>query len=639
MSPTQSRILRSLIPFALQVALQACSSPALDTSAKAAPTVAQPTNPAIETIVLMGTNDIHGALGPMKLKTKDSDETAYEKGGMTWLAGYIKLLRQEYGSRLLVLDAGDEFQGSIESNTLKGAPMVQFFNTVGINGATLGNHEFDFGQDTLKLRMSEAKYPYVMSNIVEKSTGKRPEFPNTVPHLLLQAGRVKVGVIGLSTRDTPVTTIPDNVKNLDFTDLAEATLREAKALRAKGAQLITVLAHVGQECELPPIVKNQIHKAGEVASDCNKANELSQFLNKLPAGTVDAVITGHSHTLVHHWINGIPVIESGSRGHQFHLIYLDYDLATGKLLADQTRIEGPVPICPKIFKNQGECNGDRQAPKNGRGSLVTPKFRGQEVQEDQQVAQILAPVFASAEVRKNQVVGQAARRIDHPRQSESELGNLLTDALREATGADVALMNSGGIRAPIEAGAIKYGDVFQALPFENTAEVIQVTGKELRQILRVAESGARGYFPVSGVQMRLVGNQYEVSGNDLNHDGRIDPWEVDRLVNVRLSDDKPIVDQKTYRLATVDFLVMGGDDFGWVMKPIPKKRITSAAGPNGENLLIRDVLIQYLGRHQPINTVQAPLVDPAHPRFEFGPPVAKARRGAKKRPAGRRKHG
>ncbi len=617
--------------------LQSCSSPALDTSAKTVPTAAQPADSSIETVVLMGTNDIHGALAPMKLKTKDADETAYEKGGLTWLAGYVRLLRQEYGSRLLVLDAGDEFQGSIESNSQKGAPVVQFFNAVGLNAATLGNHEFDFGQDALKLRMSEAQYPYVMSNIVEKATGKRPEFPNTVPHLLLQAGRVKVGIIGLSTRDTPVTTLPDNVKNLDFTDLAEATLREAKALRAKGAQIVTVVAHVGQECELPPIVKNQIHKAGESASDCSRRDELSQFLNKIPPGTVDAVITGHSHTLVHHWINGTPVIESGSRGHQFHLIYLDYDLKNGKLLADQTRIEGPVPVCPRIFRNQGECNGDRQAPKNGRGSLVTPKFRGQEVQEDTQVAQLLVPVFAAAETVRNRVVGQAARRIEHQRQSESEFGNMLTDAIREATGADVALMNSGGIRAPIEAGPIKYGDIFQSLPFENSISVLQVSGKELHQILRVAESGARGYFPVSGVQMRLVGNQYEVSGNDLDHDGKIEPWEVDRLVNVRLMDGSPISDKKTYRLATVDFLVSGGDDFGWVMKPIPKKRITQASGPGGTNLLVRDVLVQYLERHQPVNTAQAPLIDPAHPRFEFGPPVAKVRHGGKKRSGGRRR--
>lgn len=610
-----------LILFILPLAflISACSTPAPDTSARpGGPVIA--TDPNIETVVILGTNDIHGALPPMQLKTKD-DGTSYERGGAAYLASYLRILKAEYGDRLLLLDGGDEFQGSIESNSEKGAPMVQFLNTVGITAAAIGNHEFDFKQDALRLRMAEAKYPYLAANITDKSTGKRPDYPNFMPSMLVQTGRVKVGIIGLSTRETPVTTIPENVRGLEFTDLAAATQREAKSLRAKGAQVVVIVGHVGQSCDISPSTKNQIRKEGDTVGDCDKSDEVYQLLSSIPRGTVDAMVSGHSHTIVHHWINGVPVIQSGSRGHQFHLLYLEYNVATKKVLADQTRIEGPVPVCPRIFRNQGDCNGDRPAPKNGRGSLVKPQFRGQDIAEDPTVALLLTPVFERAQRLKEKVVGEAARKVEHARTTESELGNAVTDAIRESVKADVAIMNAGGIRAPIERGPITYGEVFQTLPFENVVSILTVSGKELRSILRVAESGARGFFPTSGLRLKIIGPQYEASGTDLDNSKKIEPWEIDRLVEVRLEDGTPLSDKKMYKLAIVDFLVMGGDDFDWVMSQIPKSRIQLTA-----SAAIRDVMIDYLAKHSPLNSETKPLVKPADPRITFvAPPPPKKR--------------
>src|SRR5690606_32046649 len=116
----------------------------------------------------------------------------------------------------------------------------------------------------------------------------------------------------------------------------------------------------------------------------------------------------------------------------------------------------------------------------------------------------LAPVFERSETLKRKVVGHAARPVEHNRFGESEMGNFLTDAIRDYLKADVALMNSGGIRAGFESGPITYESLFRVLPFDNSVSLLRVSGRELRNILRIAENGARGFFPVSGLKLRVI---------------------------------------------------------------------------------------------------------------------------------------
>jgi len=586
-----------------------------------------PQKSGTETVYILGTNDIHGSLAPIPAKTREEEGTApvpYTRGGAAILATQIRILRQELGSKLLHLDAGDEFQGSVESNAEEGAPMVQFFNAVGLNAAAVGNHEFDFGPEgpegtqgdplgALKKRMSEAKYVYVASNIVKKSNGSMPSFPNMVPHTLLQAGSLKVGVIGLSTLDTPVTTRAAFVRDLAFTDLKEATLREADALRKEGAQIIVITAHVGLKC-LPGRAKasHSVRKPNDPQGECGEKDELVRLLKSLPSGTVDAVVAGHSHQVVHHWVAGVPVIQAGTRNQVFNLLSITYDWNQKKVLHEESRIEGPIPVCEQFFKNQKDCDGDRPAPKDGRGPLIQAKFRNKSISPDPAVMALLEPVFARSEVQKKQVLAQAVQPIEHTRTAESPLGNLVSDAIRKSVQTDFALVNSGGLRAPIEAGPITFEALFRTLPFDNSIAVLNVNGKELKNILRVAESGSRGFFPVSGLRLRLIDPQYDAPSNDLDKNGRIDPWEINRLIEAKTLQGQSIRDDHWYTLATIDFLVTGGDDLGWAMSQIPADRVQLAAGG-----LIRDVVQNYLAELKTVNTAENPLVLPKQPRMTF----------------------
>jgi 5'-nucleotidase len=337
-----------------------------------------------ETVAIVGTNDIHGAIVPLSLKTRDAagvPSTSYEAAGVSVLATYIRRLRNEFGDHLVWLDAGDQFQGSLESNTTRGGPMVAFFNDIGLSASAIGNHEFDFGVPNLEARMKEAHYPYLDANIVEKKSGKVVNFPNSQSHFVVQTGHLKIGVIGLSTRETPTTTRPDNVKNYRFTSLKETTLREADELRQEGANIVVIVAHAGLFCDLSHQPEDRIRSVEDVQGDCDpKKGEIVDLLNSLPHGTVDAVVSGHTHSVVHHWVNGVPVIQGGVSGKNINVIYLTYDISQRHLMTDQTRIEGPIPVCEFVFQNRKDCNGDIQDAH--RGPLVPSIFRGEPIHAD-----------------------------------------------------------------------------------------------------------------------------------------------------------------------------------------------------------------------------------------------------------------
>ncbi len=649
----RARRLSILSSFAFLAAISSCSTPHANHSSEI--DQSPKSSEDIETITVLGTNDIHGGIAPLELKSREAQGVApihYEAGGVAYLASYVKKLRSELGDRLIWLDGGDEFQGTIESNLNHGAAMVSFFNAAGLNAAAIGNHEFDFGAEpavathsdpmsALKNRMREAHYPYLAANIYNRESGKLEPFPNTYPSQIFQAGRIKVGVIGLSTLDTPTTTRPENIQTLQFGDFKDATLREAKKLREQGANVVLITAHAGLFCDLsrtPPghILRKQTDPQGE----CDGNQEIVHLLKALPSGTVDGVVSGHTHSVVYHYVAGVPVIEGGANGRYFNLIHLAYDLKQKKLLSERTTIEGPIPVCPMVFKNQGDCNGDRPAPSIGRGPLVRPTFRREEIKADPHVQSAIAPAIDAAKKSKNEVYGKAARPLEHVRERESPLGNLVADAVRQSAKTDFAIMNSGGIRAPIEQGPITYGEIFRTSPFENSIIVLTITGKQLKQILRVGESGSRGFHPVSGLKLRLISPEADAPADDLDGDGKISPWEINRLLEVQTSNGNSIDDRKEYTVAMIDFLVSGGDDYGWIMRQIP------AAHRKPTGILAREAIanrIRQLSaefeKEGGINSVEHPLIDPSAPRMVFEKPKASKSKKGKKRKSHRHKKG
>jgi 5'-nucleotidase/UDP-sugar diphosphatase len=200
-----------------------------------APPGEDPTNAGgQENLTILYTNDEHGWM-----------EGENSGGGA---ANLIGLWRQQEGystqKNFLILSGGDNWTGPAVSTWFQGQSMVEVMNSMGYASSTIGNHEFDFGLQNLVQRLREAQFPYLSANILSKKDGKVPEDLGIQPYALLTAGAVKVGVIGLTTRQTPDITNPNVTGDLKFEDYAAALRQYVPPLRAAGAQVIVVTSHV-----------------------------------------------------------------------------------------------------------------------------------------------------------------------------------------------------------------------------------------------------------------------------------------------------------------------------------------------------------------------------------------------------------
>src|SRR6185503_20715028 len=252
------------------------------TAAAAATAFVQPSFPAgTRFLRIIGTNDFHGALEPRP------DPSGVRRGGAAYVGAAIDRARRECAPscETLVLDGGDMFQGTPASNLSYGRPVVDYYNRMGYAAAALGNHEFDWGVDSLRARMRQAKYAILGAN-VRYTDGRDVEWIRN--DTIVTRGRTRIGIIGLSTVNTPTSTRASNVVGLRFDDPAPIVDSIGPALRKRGANFIVVIAHAGAQC------------GRDGATEC--AGEIMNFARNLET-KVDAIVSGHSHSLINTDVN------------------------------------------------------------------------------------------------------------------------------------------------------------------------------------------------------------------------------------------------------------------------------------------------------------------------------------------------
>jgi 5'-nucleotidase len=502
------------------------------------------------TISIVGTNDLHGALERLPL-----------------FAGFVANLRAARaadGGGVVLVDGGDLFQGTLESNLGEGADVVKVYNYLGYAGVAIGNHEFDYGPEgpaatatgptddprgALKARAREARFPFLASNIVDNATGSRIIWPNVPGSTMIEVAGVKIGIIGASTELTPHTTMPANFAGLRISPPAQAITEHATALRAQGARVIVATTHIGAICK-------QFDQPDDTSS-CDKREELFRLLHDLPRGTVDVVVAGHTHAGMAHRIDGVAVIESYASGRAFGRV--DVTVGPDGKITD-VHIDKPHLMCA-VDKNGNPVPVADCHPGEYEGKPVTP---------DPEVQKIVDAALARAGERRQErlgvVLGDVVRRAWAV---ESPEGNLFTDLMLEARpDAQVALTNGGGLRADLPAGSLTYGALFEALPFDNRFAIVELTGKDLRTL----------------VISNLVRGGGILSWGGLTAKARCKAGKLDVQIYVR---GKPLDDTASYKVATSDFLVSGGDGvIGRLQLPGGKIRMT--------DVIIRDALADVL---------------------------------------------
>jgi 5'-nucleotidase len=455
--------------------------------------------PAATRLRILATNDFHGALEPRP------DNNGLLRGGAAFRSTLIERLRAECiapACESILLDGGDMWQGTPASNLAFGKPVVTLYDHDGYAASALGNHEFDWGTDVIRERMKEARFNILGAN-VRYADGTDVEWiPNDT---LVRRGAITVGVIGLATVHTPTTTRAKNVAGLRFDPPAPIVDSTARALRARGATVVVVIAHAGGFCG----------RNGTGSCD-GEIFDLARTVTE----PIDAVVAGHTHALLNTVVNGIPIVQARSRGSALGVIDLE------------------------ISQASNGWEGSRAVAEAGFGGRVLDVLPDSLPPHPEVDTLVRKAVSAVAEIVTRPVARFAAAM---PKEGEQfALGNYIADAQRWAGKADVAVMNNGGIRTGVRAGSATYGSLFEVQPFANTLHKLTLSGAELRGYLERLLLREPPHAHASGVTVTY--DPSRAAGS--------------RIISVRMHDGTPLRDTGTYTLVINDFMVTGGDGLG-----------------------------------------------------------------------------
>lgn len=407
----------------------------------------------------------------------------------------IKALKDRYkaqGINVVLLDAGDTFHGTAFATLDKGESVLNLMTMAGYDAMTPGNHDFNYGSDHLVELSYHTPIPMLSANIIKKGTDKKL----LDGYAVIQREDIKIGVFGLSTPETAYKTNPTNVETIEFYDPYTAAAEAVSVLKAAEVDYIVALCHLGLN---------------------SSSTYTSEGLAKAVAG-IDLIVDGHSHTLLENGkkVGNTLIASAGEYMNAVGVVTLDH--ATRSATAEVIEI------------------GDSRLQ-----GLSDPAIDAkiQEINANQQ--QILSEVLGNTPVDLNGVRADV-------RTSETNLGDLIADAMRVESGAQIALINGGSIRDSIPAGDVTKGNIINVLPFGNYIVTKKINGSNLRAAL---ESAAKALPEENGGFLQVSGLSFTIDAAAPSG-GRIKDVMID---------GKPLDIAAEYVVATNDFLAAGGDDF------------------------------------------------------------------------------
>jgi 5'-nucleotidase len=453
-----------------------------------------------------------------------------DRHGRTDAEPYISQIAKDIkagGGNVLILDAGDSLHGQTVTNLSKGETMVSIMNAVGYDAMVLGNHEFNYGVDRL-LELSEMMdFPLLAANV------KTADGDNLFQSCeIFPMNGITVGVFGLITPETLTKVDPRIVEGLIFESPVGVAENMVEALKKENCDIIIALTHLGiDEATLPS----------------NRSEALATVSG------IDVIIDGHSHTVLENGKTSGSALIAQTGAFGSHIGIVEITMASGKINKTAKLIEVPV------------ANDETEL-------IADEKIVSQIKQEEKKVEPITAVT-----------VGHTPFKLEGDRTfvraGETNLANVITDSILYATGADIAVYNGGGIRESIDAGDITMGQVLATLPFSNILVTIELNGAD---ILKMLEHGVSQYPSLAGLFIQTAGIYF-------TFDPEAEPGS--RVATAVMADGAQVDAEKTYTLATIEYLAAGGDGYDMLA--------------NGENLIYygsdADALADYLMTQPIIN--------------------------------------
>jgi len=503
--------------------------------------------PPIE-ITIMHTNDVHGGIDPSGATFMDEEFPPLLGGGasLARLAEDLRAKAAREGTGLLLLDNGDIWQGTPVGNFRGGEVVVEFMNRIGYDAWVPGNHEFDAGLDNAFKLFRMAKFPVLGANLVDKTTGEIPS--PLVPYIIREVAGVKIGIIGIITEETEFYATEQNLGNLDLIPVKPVVQKYLEELRPR-VDLIFVQGHMGVPYDVRSAYREMVETGVEqkIRYGMN-AMELVHYTRG-----IDLMIGGHIHVGYEGgWEDPVThtiVLQTYGRGTGVGVYTLRVDPETKKIVGyDLPEADGSVVT---LYE-------DEYWPEPG-------------------ISEFLSAKIDTAEVGMDEAIGQALVDLTRIGVGESVLGDLVTDAMREAVKADVAFTNLGGIRSNIRMGTITRRDVFAAVPFDNRIVYYDMSGSFLKLVLEWRVKGMRQGAYVSGVKIVY---------------SRALP-DFDRITVLTVA-GKPWDPDSLYRVATTDFIAAGNIGLE-ILTQINSEYIHTT------DILVKDAMVDYIRLHSPLD--------------------------------------
>ncbi len=469
--------------------------------------------------VILHSNDVHGAID---------------------LYAAMAALKADYeaqGAEVILADAGDYSQGTVYVSVNKGADAVTMMNATGYDVVTLGNHEFDYGYAQLVENMKAAKFQVLCADVLG-ADGKTIYDANTI----IEKGGVKIGFFGLETPEAQTKANPKLIQGLKFLagadgkELYNCAAAQVADLKAKGADLVVCLAHLGVDESSEPYTSYDLAKNVQ---------------------GIDFIIDGHSHTVMTAGPNGEAIQSTGTAFANIGVITIDN--ATKKIVGNELKA---------IWHTEENADGKSV-------TVVDYKTRDEKVAAAAKT--IIDPIdkaygekFAVSEVALN-----GAKAPNGNRDSETNLGDLITDAMLWKVLADaeitvpeenvVAITNGGGIRASIGVGDVTKKDINTVLPFGNTLAVVYVKGSELLEALEASTyctpESIGGFPQVAGMQFTVATYEtYDKNDESYPNSTYYGPKTINR-VTIGSINGKDFDPEATYAVITNNFVAGGGDTY------------------------------------------------------------------------------
>ncbi|MBY0516440.1 MAG: hypothetical protein K2P81_06000 [Bacteriovoracaceae bacterium] len=439
-------------------------------------------------LIIVSTNDLKGQLEAKQESAQDKyspEKSLISIGGVDVFARYLAILRSQYPQQVLLLDAGNSLSGTLISKSSGAKAIAETFKNLKYDAVTFSANDLAAGPE-LKREVNPANWvpqlfsekstPVVLSNLLNLKTTKPVEWGSTTPQLIKEINGIKVGIIGLLSDDLPAKLDAGVLNGLYVESSTQALFKQSRNLRLKGAEVIVLMMHGGLKCGVERAHSKNL-PLGKVNFNpsepgvCENEGALAHFIEQIPSGSLDLIVTGGGPGKIANIVKGIPVIQAFGNGTSFARIDLVWNVKEKALNPEKMKIHQPVRICHRFFKQTEDCYMEDQSIDHR--NLVPATYLNEPIFPDQSASNWMNIL-----------------RLEHLSMNEPLIDNQETwvlddeaaQALRVLTHTDAALIGGKSWPVEISRGVLTWRDFYATAAFREKIKIIKISGSDFKKL-------------------------------------------------------------------------------------------------------------------------------------------------------------